>query len=536
MKSWIKIPEVVTSLVVAAITAVVAVAWHRSPALTVAIGIIIGMIAVSVVWYQRTKIRHRFAWSVIYDEPINQGIPSDDSKHASSGASNGAPSELAYRREMWNISYQSEIAGSEPIDVDNGSLVVIEMRNIGSRAITSSHFKGGKITCRFRGRKVVHYKIRDNPDYRDEVLADPSYRVTPKAQEYFELPAPELDPNEGLQVMVLLESKKPGAGPGDAEVEAAMDDAVIVRSKPLDWGLLRRWSAGVVAAALVLGGVIGVLVIDDENTPSPHCDGGSLNIVGSTAFAPIMNEAVTDYKQHCQDANITISAGGSVDGWNKFKKSASGSTMAMYDSAPPGSQGGQAVGVVVFAMVRNQQQSRPLTNYGMNIPSITSIFGGPGNPPGYHLVVRSAESGTKQVFDEQIDQADSTVNVKARCPLVGGPPQAPCSEDTTMDALSYIEKTPDTIGYAEADVVPFFPQVQVIPIDGQRPTRDGVLNQHYPFYATEHLYTKGASKLETDLINFLRSTAESRRLGSDAFIPCQDLGGSDISNACDASG
>jgi hypothetical protein len=79
-------------------------------------------------------------------------------------------------------------------------------------------------------------------------------------------------------------------------------------------------------------------------------------------------------------------------------------------------------------------------------------------------------------------------------------------------SLTYIDDTERTIGYAEAEALPFFPSAAAIPISvngvGYEPTRRNTRNGDYSFYATEYLYTNGIpSGLEADVIDFLTSRA-----------------------------
>jgi ABC-type phosphate transport system substrate-binding protein len=102
-----------------------------------------------------------------------------------------------------------------------------------------------------------------------------------------------------------------------------------------------------------------------------------------------------------------------------------------------------------------------------------------------------------------------------------------------MELLTYVNKTPNAIGYAEADALPFFPNVGAIPINGYEPTRTNALNGGYAFLATEHLYTNGIpTGLAADLINFLTSPAVTAQLRDTSFIACADLGGSKLSGDC----
>jgi hypothetical protein len=103
-----------------------------------------------------------------------------------------------------------------------------------------------------------------------------------------------------------------------------------------------------------------------------------------------------------------------------------------------------------------------------------------------------------------------------------------------MAVLGYVNATDNAIGYAEADALPFFPNAGAIPIGGYAPDASNVLKGCYPFYVTEHLYTRGTgSALGTDVVSFLNSAAVTAQLrDASGFIPRADLGANSPASTC----
>lgn len=489
-------------------------------------------------WKKLTRSRRRFGWNVIYDEPVNQGDPLEDSKRAPDEESASDP---ARQREMWKITYQPENRETRPYEVKNGSLVVIEMRNAGSMVIREPDFDGRRITCQFPGRKVVHFKIRDNDAYRDTVLKA-ARTLEPGQHNKFDLPAPRLNLGESFKVMVLLDSPD-GDRPNRNRMPKAKEPKVrgdirggsFMQYGRLSWRRLWPWIVPGVLVAGVLGLGFGFWWGNGGNVPDPTCATGSLDIEGSTAFAPIMNQVVTDYERRCTQAHITISAVGSLEGLTDLEHGKP--ALVMYDGDPPAPPGppvtSRPAGVVIFSVVGNRSLAPSLFTAGMTSQAIAETFEHPRGS-GYSPVGRTPLSGTREAFVQHILGNDDAAEKNARgCPPPGRPATRACLETTTMQVLTYINQTPGAIGYAESDALPFFPSVATIPVNGHAPTRDNVLGGNYTFDATEHLYAKGKpSGLEADVIAFLNSPAESARLSGAGFIPCQDLGGSKIANAC----
>jgi hypothetical protein len=252
MSSWIDVREVITAVIVASITAPGALYWKKL-----------------------TRARRRFGWNVIWDEPINKGGPLTDSNHRPRGGlDEEITSDPARQGEMWKITYG-------PYEVKNGSLVGIEMRNAGSIPIRESDFVGDRLICQFPGRKVVHFKIRDNDRYRDTVLGS-ERTLDPDKPDRFDLPAPKLTLGESFKVMVLLDSPV-GGRPERSKNPKVKGDILggsFVKYGRLSWRRLWPWIVPGVLVAGVLGLGFGFWWGNDGNTPHPTCAAGSLDIEG----------------------------------------------------------------------------------------------------------------------------------------------------------------------------------------------------------------------------------------------------------------
>src|SRR5262249_2642628 len=128
----------------------------------------------------------------------NQGDPSARPRRRRGAA--------ASRQDMWDVRYRD---GSRSRPVRNGSLAVIEMRNIGRVPIRESDFgRREEFTVRFPGRRVVHFKVETNDEYRRSVQEREPPR--PGAGESFTLPALQMARGQGFKLLVLLESPAPG--------------------------------------------------------------------------------------------------------------------------------------------------------------------------------------------------------------------------------------------------------------------------------------------------------------------------------------
>jgi phosphate transport system substrate-binding protein len=529
--------------------------WVTGPG---AIGAVIAAFVIAVgstSWRRITRKDRRIGWTVLYDEPINQGDP--DSRRRARVAAEGQSADLS--DHMWDIIYRPKI-GQGSYEVTNGSLVILELRNIGQRALEPEHFgTHGTYTVGFPSRKVVHFKVRDNPDpdsadyhrqvedYYDALeqrLGRPP--AEPGTISSLDLPGPKINARLGFKVLILLAGDSPGEGKGYPEptITTQITDGKFVRqsiARRSRWWLIPGLALAVVLAVACVA--VGIVLDKQEQTPQAKCASGQLDIEGSTAFAPVMNQAVALYEQECPQAqvSITIQAVGSVQGLENLEQSSPDGTpiIAMYDGIPAANVGASfhatPVGIVIFAVVANRSSFSPSlfetgSGNGLSAADIGQAFTSRAvGDMTFRPVGRTSDSGTRLAFDQDIlfqhGYSDPTTSSTPDCPPAGtSAVTGLCQEPTTMDLLGYVNATNDAIGYAEADAVPFFPNVGVIPIGGFAPDKTDVLDGCYPFYASEHLYTRGApTGLEKDVIDFLTSSAVTTQLrNASSFIPLSD--------------
>jgi phosphate transport system substrate-binding protein len=123
-------------------------------------------------------------------------------------------------------------------------------------------------------------------------------------------------------------------------------------------------------------------------------------------------------------------------------------------------------------------------------------------------VGRRAGSGSRATFiTNVIGFLNPGPPDKGNCPLPAGSRFAftSCTEDSTADLLSFVDKTPNAIGYAEMPgPLTSYPQVSVVKIDGAAPTAADVRNGSYKFWTVEHLYVaEHPAPLAKDFLAFL---------------------------------
>ncbi|MGW2054088.1 PstS family phosphate ABC transporter substrate-binding protein [Streptomyces sp. NPDC001840] len=450
--------------------------------------------------------RRQLSWSVLFDEPINRGP--------------APPNNL----DMWEIHSQGR-------EIEDGSLVVLDVLNSGGQDIDESHV-AVPLYFTFPGREVVHFKVRESDDLHN-LIQRSADTLPPEDRSRITLPALPLNRRVGFKLLILLV----GSGSGVRSGGIIRGGRLVQKVKH---SLLYQVAVIGSAMALLIGVSGGVWLANRALNPEAVCAHGSLRIEGSTAFAPVATQVKNAYEQSCPNATITVVANGSGQGLDGLRESKDTSTIAMSDGRPSNQSDEEGLtrrpaGVIVFAVVANQklQASYPgLFNEGLTTAELRKIFS--GQDVTALPVVRSGDSGTRAAFEKAFLGGDSpapATGVLPDCGTAGA--KSPCAAETTMDLLEYVNKTDNAIGYAEADALPFFPNIGTIPIDGHEPIREDALNGTYLFVATEYLYTAGApAELAANYLEFLTSDPMTAQLRGHGFIGCSDLEDTELAGSC----
>jgi phosphate transport system substrate-binding protein len=264
---------------------------------------------------------------------------------------------------------------------------------------------------------------------------------------------------------------------------------------------------------------------------SPVCGTGSLQIVGSTAFMPIAQDVADAYMSDCPGATIKVSDGDSAYGLTKVRdavasgSSSAGSMIAMYDGLPSATETAglspYPVGVLIFSVVAH---TGLIAASNITTDELRKIYVKPG-VKGEVAVGRRAGSGSRKTFIANVLGLNPGPPDKGNCPVPTGSKFSftSCTEDSTADLLTFVNRTPNAIGYAElSQPITDYTQVSVISIDNAAPTPDNVRNGSYKFWIVEHLYAAAQpTALTKDFLGYFSQDNKASDLPRD-FIPCSD--------------
>jgi ABC-type phosphate transport system substrate-binding protein len=258
------------------------------------------------------------------------------------------------------------------------------------------------------------------------------------------------------------------------------------------------------------------------------CATGTLQLTGSTAFMPIAQAAAEAYSHDCTGATIDVSGRGSAYGLTAMQHAvasgspSAGSMIAMYDGLPSATDTTGVrpypAGVLIFSVVAHAGLF-PQSN--ITAAELRKIFVKPGKQ-GVVAVGREADSGTREAFSANILKQDPSPQAPGKCPSPTGRAVSltGCTENGNTGVLSFVNETPNAIGYAELyGPLAGYPKVSVISIDNAAPTLKNVRNGSYGFWVVEHLYAAvRPTALTKDFLDFLPHYIESHP--PTGFIAC----------------
>jgi phosphate transport system substrate-binding protein len=419
--------------------------------------------------------------------------------------------------------------------VQDASIVLIRVRNQGSTDIAATAF-AVPLTFTFPGRTVLSAAV---PETTPPVLKDVIARV-PMELDGPRLALPPVPLNRGNRVKLLVLLSGTGSG---VNAESFIEGGRFTQDSGRIPPSYRTLGLGAVVLLLV-GALAGSLIRSATAEPE-LCRSGELQIVGSTAFAPVMKDVVGRYRDDCPDATISIDARGSRAGLEtlhstgKALKSVQENQLAMSDvpSQQPELHG-REVGTLVFALIVNQAAGVS----DLSTAQVRDVWSGRyrswsdlgGKDVPIVLAGRDADSGTRAVFEQKIlggDDGFAVTSADCRRYQTGADDDDPlrCELSSTDDVLQTVNTVPGALGYVQLSEVGDFPAVRPLRLGGA--SADSIASPAagggYPFWSQEYLYTYGipsgdgllAAFLDFTTTEYLPTEQARRRFLANGFVP-----------------
>jgi len=266
------------------------------------------------------------------------------------------------------------------------------------------------------------------------------------------------------------------------------------------------------------------------------CASGSIELLGSSTFGPLVQAAATIYTRHCH-ASINVIYG-NVGGKGIDSAYAAATVNAAVQSKP--AQAGSMI-----AMFNGETSSAPFLTpdpLGVLIFSVvahTGLYPGSdissselkrlflqGREPGKVAVGRQAGTGTRVTLLGFLHNQGPAPQVSGNgCPPPAG--SAACTAYSNAELLSFVNETRNAIGYAEVDQESNghpagYPDASVLSIDGIAPTPANVRNGSYDFATVATLYMPPhPSALAKSFYQYLLQYIAANQ--SDGLITCSGV-------------
>ncbi|MFD4502378.1 substrate-binding domain-containing protein [Streptomyces sp. NPDC058457] len=483
---------------------------------------VLGIVAsAGIFWYERrVPRRKRIGYRVQMDNPIGDDVRSG---------------RIGRRLGLFD----------EAPDMAGATLVLLRIENDGSQGIgrddyTSPELHG--LTAVFTDRVIRGVSVTQPTDSDHLMPHFTAERGFGYSGNTLRIPRVPLNHGEHFKLLVLLSGGDVGreirlvGGLHDGEVHpnrsATPDDAT-----PLFSRASRLITIMLTVSVLTLATIV---VARDDNPPPMGCAKGSLRVIGSTAFAPVMRDAAKKYEKDCEGASITVDAHGSTAGIRELNdagtdaKKGSPAVLALSDGPKPTDLPElkeSRVALVVFALVVNDD----VTLRNLSTADVRRLYrgeitdwkqlGGPDLP--VHLVSRDANSGTRQVFQRRVLKRGEIANSSVDCVHKDDPTAKVirCELDSTDQVLSEVAQLKGAVGYAELNVAEGAKGLHILSLDADAPSVDAIEHgvSPYPYREIEYAYTYGqpaADSLASSFLSYVVKGNGEDVIRSYGHVPC----------------
>ncbi|GAB2863624.1 substrate-binding domain-containing protein [Streptomyces deserti] len=506
---------------------------------------ILGIVASGVmVWYERrVPRRKRIGYRVQMDNPIGDDVRS--------GRAN----------------VRLGLFDEAPVMAD-ATLVLLRVENDGSLGIGRDDYTGPEphgLTAVFTDRVIRGVSVTQ-PSHTDHLM---DHFTAARGFGYdgntLRIPRVPLNRGDHFKLLVLLSGGDVGrdirltGGLRDGEVRP--NRGVTADDKPPLFSFPARvFTALLTVSVMVLAGII---LLRDDTRPPIGCEQGELTVVGSTAFAPVVETLAREYEKDCEGADITIEARGSEAGVKELHDTGTRSpdearSMIAFSDGPMGDRLGmkqwrEPIALSVFTLVVNERIDlgpKGLTRAELNalydgtITRWSRLKGRGLDDLPVVLVSRDAYSGTRQILqnkllDKKWEMAPTT---SLDCRPPGGTttdtPVTRCELGSTEDVLKKVAEQPGAIGYSELNLAEESERafakdprdkrgLRLVTINGQAGDVDRIEQDGsaYPYRGVEYAYTYGGTRLGSLADSFLAYLDEGTSRGAirrHGHLPCAE--------------
>lgn len=252
---------------------------------------------------------------------------------------------------------------------------------------------------------------------------------------------------------------------------------------------------------------------------------GTITAVGSTALAPLVEQAAKKFNENNPDATINVQGGGSGTGLTQVSQGAveiGNSDITAEEKLKPEEAKAlvdHKVAVVGFGVVVNGK----VKINDIKKADLIKIFTGEvtnwkevgGDDMPIVVINRPKSSGTRATFKKYGLDGKEEVEGKA------------LTEDSSGAVKKTIEATDGAIGYLAGSFLIDKNNVgslKILKLDGVEMSKDNITSGKYPIWSYEHMYTKGEAKdLAKTFLDYMGSSEVKAIADKLGYIPTGDM-------------
>ncbi|MFI6168147.1 PstS family phosphate ABC transporter substrate-binding protein [Nocardia sp. NPDC051052] len=434
--------------------------------------------------------------------------------------------------------------GASP-DLKDLSIVLVRIENSGATPIDTLDYKAPDparigLHLRFPQRLVIGMAVTElsDPGLADSLDGDSGIAVREDMAGHIgviDLPKVPLNRGEHYKILAILQRSE-GAGEYPVPVLTGGIKGGRVLETRSRTGIPRMMVGLTIFLVLVIA--VQLVVAAFEPAPTPlECVSGTLTVVGSSAFAPVVQEAADLYGKRCTGAQFAFGFEGTERGLDRLaEQGKDNSALLAITDGPKGSGYPtllyRPLALSLFSVIVNTDVGvRSLTEAQIRDLYLGRVgnwrdVGGPDLP--VVLVNRIPGSGTRNTFERRLLGADQPGRPHVSCTAIKGTVTsgaAHCDVQVTKDMQQAVGEIPGAIGYSEFSEASDA-GLPTVAINGVTANRDAAINRTYPFWGVEYGYSYGelpGDSLAAAFLHFLVDQTGKDVLRAHGNAPCAEL-------------